>query len=325
MSFVHFFNPFLVTRGFSRLASTLRRAIFLRGKLPWSRHNTSAQKQTPGSLNASPEKKGARVPPAVETLGLTRRFGSVTAVRELSLSVAVGSIFGLLGPNGAGKTTTIKMLTTMLPPSAGEARVSGFDVVRQPVDVRRSIGYVSQMLSADGALTGYENLLLFARLYGIPRGLRHERIFEALEFMSLRESENILVRNYSGGMIRRLEIAQSMLHRPAVLFLDEPTIGLDPVARHAVWAHLRGLRDQFGTTILMTTHDMEEADELCETIAIMHLSRAVTVGSPAALKAQVGPHADLDDVFIYYAGGSIEHGGNYRDTAQMRRTASRLS
>ena len=263
--------------------------------------------------------------PAVETLGLTRRFGALTAVSELSLSVAAGSIFGLLGPNGAGKTTTIKMLTTMLPPSAGTARVSGFDTVRRPVDVRRSIGYVSQMLSADGALTGYENLLLFARLYAIPRQARRQRILDALEFMALTESANMIVRNYSGGMIRRLEIAQSMMHRPAVLFLDEPTIGLDPVARHAVWAHLRQLRDQYGTTILMTTHDMEEADELCETIAIMNLGRVVAIGSPATLKASVGPQANLDDVFIHYAGGSIEYGGNYRDTAQMRRTASRLS
>jgi ABC-2 type transport system ATP-binding protein len=284
-----------------------------------------ARKQIQGSTSASAEKNPELVPPAVETLGLTRRFGSVTAVSELSLSVAAGSIFGLLGPNGAGKTTTIKILTTMLPPSAGTATVSGFDVVRQPFEVRRSIGYVSQMLSADGALTGYENLLLFARLYGISRRLRRQRILEALQFMGLSESANVLVRNYSGGMIRRLEIAQSMLHRPAVLFLDEPTVGLDPVARHAVWAHLRGLRDQFATTILMTTHDMEEADELCETIAIMNLSRSVAIGSPATLKAQVGPDADLDDVFVHYAGGSIEQGGNYADTVRIRRTARRLS
>jgi ABC-2 type transport system ATP-binding protein len=263
-------------------------------------------------------------PPAVETLGLTRRFGSLSAVSGLSLQVAAGSIFGLLGPNGAGKTTTIKMLTTMLAPSAGTARVAGFDVVRHPVEVRRSMGYVSQMLSADGALTGYENLLLFARLYGIPRRLRRQRILDALEFMGLSESANQLVRNYSGGMIRRLEIAESMMHRPAVLFLDEPTVGLDPVARRAVWGHLRGLRDQFGTTILMTTHDMEEADELCETLAIMNLSRVVAIGSPASLKAEVGPQANLDDVFIHYAGGSIEQGGNYRDIARTRRTASRL-
>lgn len=249
----------------------------------------------------------------------------MTAVSALSLRVAANSIFGLLGPNGAGKTTTIKMLTTMLRPSEGTARVAGFDIVRHPREVRRSMGYVSQMLSADGALTGYENLLLFARLYGISRHLRRQRILEALEFMGLSESANELVRNYSGGMIRRLEIAQSMLHRPVVLFLDEPTVGLDPVARHAVWTHLRGLRDQFGTTILMTTHDMEEADELCETIAIMNLSQAVAIGSPATLKAQVGPQANLDEVFIHYAGGSFEQGGNYRDIARIRRTARRLN
>ena len=158
----------------------------------------------------------------------------------------MGSIFGLLGPNGAGKTTTIKMLikmlTTMLEPTAGSAKVAGLDIVRQAVEVRRRIGYVSQMLSADGGLTGYENLLLFARLYGIPRAKRRDRIIDALQFMGLGEAERTLVRNYSGGMIRRLEIAQSMLHRPSVLFLDEPTVGLDPVARHAVWQHLRELR-----------------------------------------------------------------------------------
>ena len=261
---------------------------------------------------------------AVETVGLTRRFGLVTAVSDLALAVPQGTIFGLLGPNGAGKTTTIKMLTTMLLPSGGTAKVAGFDVAREAVEVRRRIGYVSQMVSADGALTAYENLLLFARLYGIPRALRQGRILEALEFMGLRDAANQLVRSYSGGMIRRLEIAQSMLHRPAVLFLDEPTVGLDPVARHAVWQHLRALRDQFGTTILMTTHDMEEADELCEIIAIMHRSRSVAAGSPAALKARVGPDADLDDVFVYFAGGSIEYGGGYADTARMRRTARRL-
>jgi len=263
-------------------------------------------------------------PPAVETFGLTRRFGSLWAISELSLQVAAGSIFGLLGPNGAGKTTTIKMLTTMLAPSGGTARVAGFDVVRHPVEVRRSMGYVSQMVSADGALTGYENLLLFARLYAIPRRLRRQRILDALEFMGLSESANHLVHNYSGGMIRRLEIAESMMHRPAVLFLDEPTVGLDPVARRAVWGHLRGLRDKYGTTILMTTHDMEEADELCETIAIMNLGHVVAIGAPQSLKAEVGPQATLDDVFIHYAGGSIEQGGNYRDIARTRRTASRL-
>ena len=276
------------------------------------------------SANEAEKKTSDVVASAVETTGLARRYGSLTAVSDLTLSVPAGSIFGLLGPNGAGKTTTIKMLTTMLPPSAGSARVAGFDVFRQPIQVRRSIGYVSQMVSADGALTAFENLMLFAKLYGIPRRLRRQRILEALQFMNLGESANVLVRNYSGGMIRRLEIAESMLHHPAVLFLDEPTVGLDPMARHAVWQHLRELRDQFGTTILMTTHDMEEADELCETIAIMHLSRAVAVDSPEALKARVGQDADLDDGFVHFAGDSIEYGGSYTDTAQIRRTAKRL-
>jgi len=283
--------------------------------------NTGRKTRTEGDVAHAATAAGTA---AVETAGLTRLFGSLTAVDNLTLSVPAGSIFGLLGPNGAGKTTTIKMLTTMLAPSAGAARVSGFDVVRHPVEVRRRMGYVSQMLSADGGLTGYENLLLFARLYAIPRALRRERILEALEFMGLSESKDVLVRNYSGGMIRRLEIAESMLHRPAVLFLDEPTVGLDPVARRAVWEHLRGLRDHFGTTILMTTHDMEEADELAETVAIMHLSHAVAIGSPPSLKAQVGPDASLDDVFVHYAGGSIEQGGRYSDIAHLRRTARRL-
>ena len=266
----------------------------------------------------------AASPPAVETVGLTRHFGAVTAVDKLDLSVAPHSIFGLLGPNGAGKTTTIKILTTMLAPSAGTARVAGFDVVKNPVQTRKVIGYVSQMLSADGALTGYENLLLFARIYGIPRRERKARIADALEFMGLSEAGNVLVQQYSGGMIRRLEIAQSMLHRPLVLFLDEPTVGLDPVARHAVWQHLRELRERFGTTILMTTHDMEEADHLCENIAIMHHGRVAAIGSPETLKKQVGPEANLNDVFVHFAGGSLDDGQGYRESVRIRRTARRL-
>ena len=271
--------------------------------------------------SSSPE---AASTPAVETVGLTRHFGPVTAVDQLNLSVAPRSIFGLLGPNGAGKTTTIKILTTMLSPSAGTARVAGFDVVKNPVQTRKVIGYVSQMLSADGALTGYENLLLFARIYGIPGGERKARILDALEFMGLAEAANVLVRSYSGGMIRRLEIAQSMLHRPLVLFLDEPTVGLDPLARQAVWQHLRELRERFATTILMTTHDMEEADHLCENIAIMHHGRVAAMGSPQSLKAQVGPEADLNGVFVHFAGGSLNDGEGYRESVRIRRTARRL-
>jgi len=261
---------------------------------------------------------------AVETKSLTRRFESLVAVNQLTFSFPRGSIFGLLGPNGAGKSTLIKMLTTLLPPSEGTALVAGFDIVREPREVRRRIGYVSQMLSADGDLTGYENLLISAKLYGIPRSERAARIAEALDFMDLAHASQKLVKQYSGGMIRRLEIAQSMLHRPSVLFLDEPTVGLDPFAKQAVWKHVRELRREFNATILMTTHDMQEADELCETIAFMHQGTIATIGTPAALKAALGPEATLGDVFIHYTGSDISEGGDLRDVARTRRTSKRL-
>jgi ABC-2 type transport system ATP-binding protein len=262
---------------------------------------------------------------AVEMRELTRRFGSLVAVDGVSLSVPAASILGLLGPNGAGKSTTIKMLATLLPPSSGAAWVAGFDIVRQAYEVRRHIGYVPQVLSADGALTGYENLLLLAKLYGVPGSERNDRIRHALEFTGLTDAGDTLVRQYSGGMIRRLEIAQAMLHRPAVLFLDEPTVGLDPVARRTVWDQIRVLRRQFRTTILMTTHNMEEADELCDLVAIMHQGRIAAVGSPAELKAATGSAATLEDVFVHFAGYSLESGGSYRDAVRTRRTVRRLA
>ena len=267
---------------------------------------------------------GATQTSAVETRSLTRRFESLVAVNQLTFSFPRGSIFGLLGPNGAGKSTLIKMLTTLLPPSEGTALVAGFDIVREPREVRRRIGYVSQMLSADGDLTGYENLLISAKLYGIARAERASRIAEALDFMDLTHAASKLVKHYSGGMIRRLEIAQSMLHRPSVLFLDEPTVGLDPFAKQAVWKHIRELRKEFNATILMTTHDMQEADELCETIAFMHQGAIATIGSPEALKAALGPEATLGDVFIHYTGADISEGGDLRDVARTRRTSQRL-
>jgi len=262
---------------------------------------------------------------AVETWGLTKQFGSIVAVKGVNLSVPAASILGLLGPNGAGKSTTIKMLATLLPPSEGLARVAGFDVVRQAAAVRRHIGYVPQVVSADGSLTGYENLLLLAKLYGVPTAERRTRIRHALEFTGLIHARDTLVREYSGGMIRRLEIAQSMLHRPTVLFLDEPTVGLDPVARRTVWEHIRALRRHFGTTILMTTHSMEEADELCERVAIMSQGRIVAVGSPAELKAATGSAATLEDVFAHFTGNALESGGSYRDAVRTRRTVRRLA
>ena len=263
--------------------------------------------------------------PILETHALTRRFGTLTAVDSLDLAIEAGEVFGLLGPNGAGKTTTIKMLTTLLPPSSGSARVAGFDVIRQATAVRRVIGYVPQMISADGTLTGRENLLVFARLYDIPRAEVQERVASALKFMGLAALADKLVREYSGGMIRRLEIAQSMLHRPPVLFLDEPTVGLDPNARRSVWEHIEELRRNFGMTILLTTHMMEEADSLCGRVAIMHHGRVAATGSPSELKAAIGgKNKTLDDVFIHFTGDEVDLGGSYRETRQTRRTARRL-
>jgi ABC-2 type transport system ATP-binding protein len=254
-----------------------------------------------------PEKEGPDMGKkilAIRAEGLMRRFESLVAVDHLTFTVPAGSISGLLGPNGAGKSTLIKMLTTLLPPTSGSPWVAGFDIVREPEKVRRSIGYVSQMLSADGDLTAYENLLISAKLYGLFRAQRAQRIPQALAFMELTHVANKLVKHYSGGMIRRLEIAQSMLHRPAVLFLDEPTVGLDPVAKRSVWGRIQDLRRQFGTAILMTTHDMEEADHLCDVVAFLHQGRLVAIGSSTDLKLRLGPEASLDDVFAHYTGTS---------------------
>lgn len=261
---------------------------------------------------------------AITVLSLLKRFGPVTAVDHLTFSCKARSTFGLLGANGAGKSTLIKMLTTLLPPTSGTARIVGCDLVREPAAVRRKIGYVSQMLSADGELTGYENLLVAAKLYLIPRAERPLRIAQALEFMDLGEAGRRPVRQYSGGMIRRLEIAQSMLHRPAVLFLDEPSVGLDPAAKRVLWERIRQLRREFGTTILLTTHDMEEADQLCDMIGIMHRGQLVALNSPVALKAAVSSTATMDGVFIHFTGATCSEGGELRDVSRTRITHHRL-
>jgi len=262
----------------------------------------------------------------LKTDSLTKNFGILTAVDSLNISVELGEVFGLVGPNGAGKTTVVKMLTTLLRPTRGTASVAGFDILRNSGEVRHRIGYVPQLISVDGSLTGYENLLIFSKLYDIPRAERQARIGAALEFMGLSEVADKLVRHYSGGMIRRLEVAQAMLHRPSVLFLDEPTVGLDPVARRTVWDHLRKLRSEFGTTIFVTTHYMDEADEMCDHLAVMHSGKMVIVGTPLDLKASIGgDKATLDDVFAHYTGYEIETGGSYREASRIRRAARRLA
>jgi ABC-2 type transport system ATP-binding protein len=262
----------------------------------------------------------------IQTEELRRSFGSLRAVAGLSIRVEMGEVFGLLGPNGAGKTTTIKMLTTLLPPTSGTAIVAGHDILGDATGVRRAIGYVPQLISADGTLTGFENLRVFARLYDIPRRECRSRVESALRLMGLSEHGNRLVREYSGGMIRRLEIAQSTLHHPKVLFLDEPTLGLDPGARRLVWEHIEELRNIFGTTILLTTHQMEEAEALCSRVAIMHHGLVVAIGTPGELKAATGREgASLDEAFIHFTGDKLDSGGNYRETNRTRRVVRRLA
>ena len=256
---------------------------------------------------------------------LTRRFGAFTAVDGLTLSVNAGEVFALLGSNGAGKTTTIKMLTTLLPPSSGDASVAGFSITTQAVDVRRAIGYVPQSVSVDGSLTGYENLLIFAKLYDLPHREQPARVREALDFMGLTADGGRLVGQYSGGMVRRLEIAQSTLHRPQVLFLDEPTVGLDPIARDAVWKHLVDLRANYGTTLFFTTHYLEEAESHCDRIAIMHLGKVDALGTCKELESSLGGGVHtLNDVFVHYAGSALESGGTFRDVSAERTTEQRL-
>jgi len=261
-------------------------------------------------------------PLLIETRRLSRAFDGRVVVDRVDLQVRDREIFGLIGPNGAGKSTLIKMLTTLLPPTSGEAWVAGCDIRREPKKVRAHIGYVPQLLSADGALTGYENLLLSARLYLIPRAERAARIREALEMTELTGAADRLAQHYSGGMLRRLEIAQSTLHRPAVLIMDEPTVGLDPVARNTVWNHVHHLRERYGTTILLTTHVMEEADAICDRVGILHLGRLEKVGTPAELKAEIGPAATLGDVFAQVAGGDRKTGGDLRDVRLARRSSA---
>jgi ABC-2 type transport system ATP-binding protein len=258
--------------------------------------------------------------PAVEIKALTRRFGELTAVDQVTLTIAPGEIFGLIGPNGAGKSTLIRMLTTLLPPTSGTASVAGCDIVSQPAEVRRHIGYVPQLLSADGSLTGYENMLLSARLYGVPRHEYKDRIDGALRRMGLFEAAHHLAGQYSGGMLRRLEIAQSLLHRPAVLILDEPTVGLDPGARDAVWERLIELRDRFHRTMIVTSHIMNEIDEFCDRIALIDRGHIAAIGTASELKAKVGPDATLDDVFIRLVTATEgEHEGSYGEVRRARR------
>jgi ABC-2 type transport system ATP-binding protein len=260
---------------------------------------------------------------AVVVDGLAVRFGEVRALRGISFSVRPGEVFGLLGPNGAGKTTTIRVLTTLLTPTEGSASVAGHDVVREGLAVRQAIGYVPQAISIDGALTAHENLEFYGRVTGVQRRERRERIAEAVEAMALGSFLDRLGRTLSGGMLRRLEIASALLKQPQVLFLDEPTMGLDPTARRVVWERLEVLRAEAGTTVFVTTHQMEEAERQCERIAILSLGDIAALGSPDELRRQFGAPA-LEDVFTAATGGRLEEGGSFRDVRASRKRTSRL-
>ncbi len=226
--------------------------------------------------------------PAIEIKNLTKEFNGLKAVNNISFEVKEGEVFGLLGPNGAGKTTTIKMLATLLNPTEGEAKVWGFDILRQRDEVRNSIGIVFQEPALDDRLTGFENLDFHARLYGLEEEVRRKRIGEVLDLVELKDKANVLVINYSGGMKRRLEIARGLMHYPKVLFLDEPTLGLDPQTRHHIWDYILELNQKEKVTIILTTHYMEEADYLCQRVGIIDFGKIVVLDTPQNLKNILG-------------------------------------
>jgi ABC-2 type transport system ATP-binding protein len=275
------------------------------------------------------------LPMAIDCRNLTYHYGQFTAVDDVTFQVRPGETMGLLGPNGAGKTTVVRMLTTLTRVQQGELRIFGMDSRDQIIDIRSNIGYVPQQLSIEPALTGRQNVEWFARLYGVPRAQRAERADQALAAMELRDVADRLAGTYSGGMVRRLEVAQALVNRPSLLVLDEPTVGLDPIARDGVWTQVQNMQSQFGMTVLLTTHYMEEADALCDRVALMRHGVLQTVGTPADLKAQISkavPRATLEDVFRHYTAQDLspesdeaEAAGSFRQIRSSRKVASRAS
>lgn len=270
-----------------------------------------------------------RLPMAVDCRNLTYRYGQFTAVDDVTLQVRPGETMGLLGPNGAGKTTLVRMLTTLSPVQRGELHIFGLDARERTVDIRSNVGYVPQQLSIEPALTGRQNVQWFARLYGVSRSCRAERVEQALDAMELLDVADRRAGTYSGGMVRRLEVAQALVNRPSLLVLDEPTVGLDPIARDGVWQQVRSMQAQFGMTVLLTTHYMEEADALCDRVALLHRGQLRAVGTPAKLKLTVSPHATLEDVFRHYAAsdlsGQTDTSGSFREIRSSRKVAGRAS
>ncbi|HWS19504.1 MAG TPA: ATP-binding cassette domain-containing protein [Nitrososphaera sp.] len=254
----------------------------------------------------------------IKIRSLTKKYGNHIAVDNLTLDINENEVFGLLGSNGAGKTTTIHMLATLLKPSSGSATVNGYDIVCQPSKVRSSIGIVFQAPSSDDMLTGYENLQLHSMLYGIPGQTRKQRIDEVLSLVGLTERSHDQVKTYSGGMRRRLEIARGLLHKPKVMFLDEPTLGLDPASRETMWKYIQRLVTEEKMTVILTTHYMEEADLLCDRIGIIDKGRIVALDTPKGLKARLGgdiirikTHNDPDKISQLDFVHKIEHNDGF--------------
>ena len=254
----------------------------------------------------------------ISTEELTKKFGEVTAVDHVSFAVERGEIFAFLGPNGAGKSTTIKLLTTLLTPTSGRMEVAGHDPWREAAAVRRTFGIIFQDPSLDTELTAYENMELHGVLYHVPRASRRSRIEELLTFLELWDRRTSLVKEFSGGMKRRLEIARGLLHHPSILFLDEPTLGLDPQTRNHMWSYLKDLNAREHTTVFFTTHYMDEAERIAQRIAVIDHGRIVAQGSPGELKRQTNTQS-LEDAFLALTGKTIrEEGATSLDQLRMQ-------
>lgn len=256
---------------------------------------------------------------AIKVNGLVKKFNDFTAVDNISFEVKSGKIFAFLGPNGAGKTTTIKMLTTLLQPTSGSISLNGFSAVDDPNDVRRSFGIVFQDPSVDDDLTAYENMTFHAGLYGVKKSVSNKRIEELLKFVELWDRKDDLVKHFSGGMRRRLEIARGLLHHPKVLFLDEPTLGLDPQTRNHIWNYIKDLNKKEGITVFFTTHYMDEADRVADKIAIIDHGKIIVQGTASELKKKAKAD-NLEDAFIKLTGRKIrDEESTGKDAMRMRR------